>query len=106
MTGRFGNKVRYYRPPAEGLPEGDALLDLLNSLRTEYALEGGIPEDRRDLTCGYLSTLVWNIRNRYSASPDAATFTADEMRMVVEGFLAEVVSLRLDHSGSQLGDDG
>lgn len=93
---------RYYRPPLPGLPEGQAMVDLINSLRTEYAIEGGIPE-RPDSTGGWLSTLVWNIRNRYLAWPDTATFTADEMRMVVEGFLSEVAVLSgstgPEHSG-------
>lgn len=40
---------------------------------------------------GYLSTLISNLRNVYLSSPDA-TFSAVEMRWVVEGFLAELAA--------------
>lgn len=42
---------------------------------------------------GYLANLVCNIRNRYISDP-TGTFSADEVRMLVEGFMTEVESLR------------
>lgn len=77
---------RYYRAPKDA-PDGFDNPDALNALTTEY--EDG----------GWLSTLVWNTRNTYLAIPEA-TFTADQMRMVCEGFLVEVAALRVARSGS------
>lgn len=57
--------------------------DDINALRTEYGEDGGM---------GWLSTLVWNTRNNYLAMPDC-TFSATQMRMVVEGFMAELMAL-------------
>jgi hypothetical protein len=38
---------------------------------------------------GYLSNLVWNIRNRYLSQPES-TFTATEVQQLVEGFMSEL----------------
>lgn len=43
---------------------------------------------------GWLSTLVWNTRNSYLGLPES-TFPAQHMQMIVEGFLEEVESLRV-----------
>lgn len=81
-----GEKVkRYYRPPMTP-PDGYDGPDAINALQTTYDPQG-------DVTEGWLSTLVWNTRNTYLGMPDA-TFPAEHMRMVCEGFLAEVARLR------------
>lgn len=72
----------WYRAPV-GAPEGYASTEAINALRTTF-------EDT-----GWLSTLVWNTRNNYLGVP-GHTFTGAQMRMVVEGFLAEIASLRAD----------
>lgn len=51
---------------------------------------------------GWLSTLVWNISNRFLAHPDG-TFTAGEMRMVVDGFLAEIAAMKEAESARTTG---
>lgn len=51
----------------------------INALRTAY--EGS----------GWLSTLVWNVRNEYLAWPDEKNTS---VRMIVEGFLAEIEAMR------------
>lgn len=64
----------WYRPPVH--PVADELAEI-NALRTTY-------EDT-----GWLSTLVFNTRNSYLAFSQV-TFSAAQVRMLVEGFLAEL----------------
>jgi hypothetical protein len=56
--------------------------DQINALRTRIGSGDG---------AGYLSNQVWNMRNRYLANPNG-TFTAVEVRVLVEGFLAEIAT--------------
>lgn len=57
--------------------------DAINALRHEFG-----PEEYG----GWLSTLVWNVRNRYSAFPQNP-IEAESVRLLVVGFLAEVAAL-------------
>ena len=61
--------------------DGTRQSDQINALETQIGERGS------------LSTLVWNIRNRYLAHP-GITFTAAEVRTLVEAFLAEVEAVR------------
>lgn len=63
--------------------------DAINALRHEYDLNGHT---------GWLSTLVWNTRNNYLAWPDGK-IEARAVRMIVEGFLAEIATLRAELAG-------
>ena len=55
--------------------------DIINALHTD------LPDG------GWLSTLLWNTRNTYLSTPEA-TFSAQQMQMVVEGLLTEVANLK------------
>ena len=48
---------------------------------------------------GWLSNLVWNTRNNYLAHPET-TFDARTVRMLVEGFMAEIRRLRATGTGT------
>lgn len=61
----------------------DTESDRINALQHQFGEDG---------YHGWLSTLTWNIRNRYSAHPDGV-IEASAVRLLVEGFLAEVVAL-------------
>lgn len=68
-----------YYAPVKGEKPDSFSLDAVNALTTEYDPKG------------WLSTLVWNIRNKYLTWP-TMKFTSGEMRMVIEGFMAELAS--------------
>lgn len=71
----------------EGIPEEQ--FRFINSLQTRIGLNGR----------GSLSTMVVNLQNKYIGIP-GATFTAAEVRTVVEAFLHEVWLARGSISGS------
>lgn len=52
--------------------------DAINALAHEFPNNGG-----------WLSTLVWNVRNDYLTWPDGK-IDARAVRLIVEGFLAEI----------------
>lgn len=61
----------------------DLVVDNLQKLKARIKINGS----RED---GYLSNLVSNVRNRYLAVPNSP-FTSQEVRWLVEGFIAELV---------------
>lgn len=64
--------------------------EAINALRHEFVV--GEDSSGNDIT-GWLSTLVWNTRNNYLMWPDS-TFSAKQVRMLVEGFMAEIERLK------------
>lgn len=67
--------------------EAKRQLDEINALSTR------LPDG------GWLSTLVWNTRNNYLAWPDG-TFPAQQVQLIVEGFLAEIEAIRASNEST------
>lgn len=65
-------------PPPTAAPDES---DQINALRHEFP------------SGGWLTNLVWNVRNNYSAWPEGTT-PNETVRMIVEGFLAELAGVR------------
>lgn len=74
---------------SESTPD-DITPEAINALLHEYVV--GETRSGQPIT-GWLSTLVWNTRNNYLAFPES-TFEAKQVRMLVEGFMAEIAELR------------
>lgn len=72
----------WYRQPDNAVAK-EAESEAINALRAKYT------------DYGWLSTLVWNTRNNYLAWPDSK-IDATAVRMIVEGFLAEIQELKRD----------
>lgn len=64
--------------------------DQINALRTRIPLPKG--------ELGWLSTLVWNVRNEYLMWPDGK-IPAQTVQRIVEGFLTEIEMLKAAQSG-------
>jgi len=87
-----GAFLEHYEDPFNtDLERARRIADLINSLTTD--LPNG----------GWLYHLVWNMRNNYLGNP-GGIFTAEEMQMVCEGFLAEVEYLRSQIPGEEVSD--
>lgn len=71
----------WYRPPVNALSD-EQIIEAIDALTTKFESPNGSPG-------GSLATLVFNTRNSYMALPDR-TFDSTTVRMIVEGFLAEI----------------
>jgi hypothetical protein len=70
--------------------------EAINALQHKFVMERQHTEG--DPISGYLSTLVWNTRNNYLAVP-GCSFSAEQVRAIVEGFMAEVARIEAGQSG-------
>lgn len=64
--------------------------DQINALRHRFDLGQYYENNSGE---GWLSTLVWNVRNNYCAWPDGK-IQALTVKMLVEGFLAEIEEIK------------